>query len=108
MLNVGGPIVKDKLWFFVSGQLNRSSRETLISTPYSGQESRPTDTRTDLARVKLTWQATPRDRLSVGFNYDHNHIDNNVGNGSATLEAEQKIDRGGFFVIGNYDHNVHR
>jgi hypothetical protein len=100
-----GPIIKDKLWFAVSGQMNLNRRESLISTPYSAQETRPTDTLTTLLRGKLTWQATTKDRLSVAFNYDRNVIDNVIGNGSVTLDAEQKIDRGGFFVIANYDHS---
>ena len=105
VVNVGGPLIKGRLWFFVSGQLNRSARESVISTPYSAQEVRSTATRTDLARLKLTWQPTEKDRASFGFNFDHNHIDNSVGNGTVTDAAEQKVDRGGFFLIGNYDHS---
>lgn len=103
--NVGGPLVKDRLWFFISGQLNRSVRNTAIVTTYSPLENRPTTTNTELARAKLTWQASAKDRLSVGFNYDHNRIDNSVGSGAVTRSGEQRIDRGGYFVILNYDHN---
>src|SRR5207302_1012301 len=60
---------------------------------------------TNLARLKLTWQPTAKDRLSVALNVDHNHIDNSVGNGTVTDDAEQRIDRGGFFLIANYDHS---
>lgn len=102
---LSGPIIKDKLWFSVSGQFNINRRETLVSTPYSPQEVRPTSTLTTLLRAKLTWQATSADKVSLAFNFDHNTIDNNTGNGSVTLDAEQKIDRGGFFIIGNYDHS---
>ncbi len=101
---VSGPIIKDKLWFSTSAQINLSKRESIVTTIYSPQENRSTDTQTTLARLKLTWQATSKDKVSVAFNYDRNMIDRNIGNGSATLDAESKIDRGGFFVIGNYDH----
>ncbi len=102
---VSGPIIKDTLWFSASGQANFNRREAIISTPYTAQENRGTDTRTYLARLKLTWQPTSKDRASLAFNYDHNTIENNIGNGGATLQAEQKIDRGGFFLIGNYEHS---
>lgn len=101
---LSGPLVKDKLWFSVSGQVNLNRRENLISTFYSPQEVRRTGTLTSLFRAKLTWQATSKDRVSLAFNYDHNTIDNVIGNGSVTLNAEQKVDRGGFFLIANYDH----
>ncbi len=102
---LSGPIIKDKLWFSASGQLNFNRRQSLVSTPYSPQENRSTDTVTGLARLKLTWQATARDRVSLAFNYDHNTIDNVIGNGTVTLDADQRIDRGGFFLIANYDHS---
>ncbi len=101
---LSGPLVKDKLWFSISGQANFNRRESLVSTFYSPQEVRGTDTQTTLFRAKLTWQATPNDRISLAFNYDHNTIDNVIGNSAVTLDAEQKIDRGGFFLIANYDH----
>ena len=101
---LSGPLIKDTLWFSVSGQVNLNRRETLVSNFYSPQELRGTATLTTLFRGKLTWQATSKDRVSLAFNYDHNTIDNVIGNGGVTLDAEQKIDRGGFFLIANYDH----
>jgi hypothetical protein len=38
-------------------------------------------------------------------NFDHNDIQNSVGNPSVTPDAEGKISRGGYFIIGNYFHN---
>ena len=103
-LNVGGPIVKDKVWFFSSAQMNLSGRNNLITYRDGNSEVRPTDTTTLLARFKLTWQATEKDKLSVAVNLDHNTIENQIGNSSVTREAETRIDRGGYFFIVNYDH----
>lgn len=105
IVNFGGPLIKDRLWFHVSGQLNLSNRETPLTVPGSGQENRPTDTQTRLAQLKVTWQPTDQDRLSVAFNYDNNVISNSIASASVTRQAEQRIDRGGYFLIFNYDHS---
>lgn len=99
----GGPIVKDRLWFYASGQWNFSHQETPITLPGEELTNRPKDTETRLARLKLTWQPTAKDRISFAFNYDRNLIDNNISNSSTALDAESKINRGGFFFIVNYD-----
>jgi hypothetical protein len=99
----GGPIIKDRLWFYASGQWNFSHQETPITLPGEELTNRPKDTQTRLARLKLTWQPTAKDRISVAFNYDRNTISNNISNSSTALDAESKIDRGGFFFIVNYD-----
>ncbi|WNG30972.1 TonB-dependent receptor [Cystobacter fuscus] len=104
LLAFGGPIVKDRLWFYASGQWNFSLREIPL-TIRGQQENRPRDTQTKLARLKLTWQPTSRDRVSFAVNVDNNTITNNIGSATTAPEAESRIDRGGYFLIGNYDHN---
>ncbi|QRK11700.1 TonB-dependent receptor [Archangium violaceum] len=100
----GGPIVKDRLWFYASGQWNLSHKETPL-TINGAQENRPKDTQTKLARLKLTWQPTSKDRVSFAVNVDNNTITNNISNADTALDAESRINRGGYFLIGNYDHN---
>jgi hypothetical protein len=104
LVAVGGPIIKDKLWFYASGQWNLSHQETPL-TINSAQENRPKDTQTKLARLKLTWQPTSQDRVSVALNVDNNTITNNISSAATSPDAESRIDRGGYFLIGNYDHN---
>src|SRR5262249_28369550 len=101
---VGGPSLRDKVSVYFSAQVNFSHRETPITTPGTPPENRPTDTLTALARLKLTWQATAKDRASLAINVDKNTIDNAIGSASVTRAAESRIDRGGYFVIVNYDH----
>ncbi len=104
LVAVGGPIIKDRLWFYASGQWNISNQETPL-TINGVQENRPKETHTRLGRLKLTWQPTAKDRVSFAVNVDNNTIDNNRSNATTALDAESKIDRGGAFFIANYDHN---
>jgi len=106
VVSVGGPIVDDKLWFYASYQINLSHKETSLQPYKSPLENRPTDTVTQVGRLKLTWQPTTKDRVSMTVNIDHNTIDNSTGSSAVTLDAETKIDRGGVMLIGNWDHNI--
>src|SRR3954471_5681864 len=103
-LNIGGPIIKNKVWFFSSAQMNLSGRNNLITYRDGTNEVRPNDTTTLLARFKLTYQATDNDKLSFAINLDHNTIENQIGSNAVTRDAETRIDRGGYFFIVNYDH----
>ncbi len=104
VVNLGGPLVKDKLWFYVSYQQNFSHKDSPI-TQLGTQYNRPTDTTTSLGRIKLTWQATSNDKISIGFNLNSNVINNQIGSATVTNDAESKEHRGGEFFLVNYDHN---
>ncbi|HEX4622318.1 MAG TPA: TonB-dependent receptor, partial [Myxococcaceae bacterium] len=89
-----------------SGQINFSDRQTPLSNYYFPiSTNRPTDTLTQIYRVRLTYQPTAADRISLTFNLDHNTIDNLTGNGTVTEDAETKVDRGGIMIVANYDHS---
>jgi hypothetical protein len=62
-VSLGGPIVTDKLWFFVSAEYWKQ-----VTTPYKAQGS---STR-EIPRIlgKLTWQADDNNRLSMTLEYD--------------------------------------
>jgi len=62
---LGGPIVKDKLWFFTSFQ--RKEREEDIIDPVTQTVLRTVDTEEDLGFAKLTWQPTESDRVVAEF-----------------------------------------
>jgi len=63
---LGGPIVKDKLWFFGSYQNQRdgASYATFDPSTRTGLDS------TDRFLGKLTWQLNPKHKLVANFNYD--------------------------------------
>ena len=62
---LGGPIVKDKLWFFAS--LQRKERDEDIIDPVTQSLLRTVNTTEDLGFFKLTWQATENDRVVAEF-----------------------------------------
>ncbi|MBN1225281.1 MAG: TonB-dependent receptor [Candidatus Aminicenantes bacterium] len=72
---LGGPILKDKLWFFVSGQYRNNSSEFQLTEIAS-----PTQETTDFSEKryngfgKLTFQPTGRDLLSFIFFRDQYDI----------------------------------
>lgn len=102
-LNFGGPLVKDKLWFFTSFQFNyNKAMLTVPPFPFLGlneDTDRIRDTYTYLGRAKLTWQATTSTRISLSFNVDRNLIDNSAQSTTLAPEADRKIRRGGEWLV---------
>ena len=111
-LNIGGPIIKDKLWFWTNFQFNFNRLTfNITEQPWYGI-SAPYDRYQDqvlyLGRVKLTWQATRATRVTLSYSVDFNDIINGSNSsavqGSAPSavnlapEAELRFKRGGHWV----------
>ncbi len=62
-LNVGGPIIKDRLWYFISLE-SISVERTPVGSPVSEKRSTPR------AMANLTFQATPSATLSLFADWD--------------------------------------
>ena len=104
IVNIGGPIVKDKLWFYASYQQNFNRQEIPVIVT-GAQVNRAQDTTTTLGRFKLTWQPTEEDRVTLGVNLDRNVTNNYDAGLLVAQEADSKLHRGGEFVLLNYDHS---
>ena len=102
--NLGGPILKNRLWFFTSFQFNYNrALNTIPPFPWYGttvDSDRIRETYTYLGRAKLTFQATASTRLALSFNIDRNFITNNSSNpATVTEDAERRIGRGGEWLV---------
>ena len=95
----GGPIRRDRLWFFWGGRTKLTEKKTPImfynlnagtsSWLYEADRTRPAfnDSRTRATNIRLTWQMTPRQKL--GFYFDEQSLkDNHEGGGTATAAPE--------------------
>jgi len=69
---LGGPIVKEKLWFFASYQ--KKYREDEVLDPVTGNPMRTVDDDARYAFFKATWQITDNDRLTATFFNDPTEI----------------------------------
>ncbi len=105
--NLGGPIVKDKLWFFASvqGDLHVSTQSV---DPAVG---RPTDTQYQPTPEvwksaywfgKLTWQINSANKLWIQAEGDPTHIDNAAQDPHTLPNAEYNWRQGGFSITAGH------
>ncbi len=84
-LNVGGALIKDKLWYFLSVESIAIER-TPVGSPVSEKRSTPR------AMVNLTLQATPSATLSLFMDYDTVVTDHRGAVRTTTGDATTKQD----------------
>jgi hypothetical protein len=98
-LSTGGPIKRDGLWYFVSGRTKvTEKRVPMFTNLFAGDpnswryEPDPnsrafSDSRTNGGNLRLTWQASTRNKLNLYFDTQQLK-DNHRGGGSATVSPE--------------------
>jgi hypothetical protein len=94
--NVSGPIIKDKLWFYV----NTEARNEIYSSypdPNSGRELPNQHYWNYRGTVKLSYQVNPRNKLQTFTFIDKNYSRNRNRSYNAETAAQQMRDRYGFF-----------
>ncbi|XQW84648.1 TonB-dependent receptor [Thalassotalea piscium] len=70
---LGGPIIKDQLWFFVSYQ--EKHRTTDVTNAETGELQRSPDDVSKLGFAKITWQPTNDDKVVFSYFNDPRDVD---------------------------------
>jgi len=102
-LNVGGPIIRQHLWFNASFEYDY--RETSIPMgPPLGVQHPPETSNRFLGRLKLTWAATPKNLVTLSASADPAFFNNVVQDNSLLGVAEDHQNQGGVFAIVQWDY----
>ncbi|MBP6059619.1 MAG: TonB-dependent receptor [Candidatus Saccharicenans sp.] len=65
---LGGPIIKDKIWFFATFSLQKS-QEYVFGYPWNQPQQQPLDYKRPMPFIKFTLQPTKKDRIVLSLNY---------------------------------------
>lgn len=101
-INLSGPLIKQKLWFYLATEVRYNLSSVVPGPPLNTQH----DARVFLGvypRIKLTFQPAARHRLELSFNSDPATINNAQQANTFTNEAEYTQKQGGLFGVLNYD-----
>ncbi|RLE04486.1 MAG: hypothetical protein DRJ11_01040 [Candidatus Aminicenantes bacterium] len=93
-LNLGGPLIKDKLWFFLSDNLYSDSEETRENTiDYLFIPAGQRNFKRNNLFSKITWSLTPNHQLSLTSLY-HTDISQKGGTGLPDLYERKDFNDG--------------
>jgi hypothetical protein len=102
-MNVGGPILKHRLWFNLSLEYGYRERSIPAGPPLNIQEP-PTTSHRILVRGKLTWAPNEKHRITLSISGDPAYF-NYVDQDNARLPiAEDFQGQGGAFAILQWDY----
>jgi hypothetical protein len=102
-VTLGGPIIKEKLWFFSSYQLK--NRKTDVTDALTGNAMRSVKSDNKLGFMKLTWQATENDRLVASYFNDPTTISGSTSATTLNNRDRSAVQGGGNLKI-DYTHDV--
>ncbi len=98
-VNFGGPIIKDRLWFFTSFQLNRSQREATVPDSVGRDEPMaPRYWNSEYYFGKLTWSPSNSHRISAHFQADPTSIENSTQDIYTLPSGEEWWKQGGWLA----------
>ncbi len=104
-LNLGGPIVRDRLWFFASLQgdylLKAADVDPSIGRP-ADQPLEPRDWKSAYWFGKLTWQPGAQNKLTLQAQGDPTWIKNVEQNGYVLPNGESNWRQGGFSITAGH------
>lgn len=83
--NLGGPLIKDRLWFFLNMSTYRSEHYA-SGFPYDKQMETPRKDNTLYPYLKFTFQPSQKDKFVLSFNYSLRNIDHD---GASQYDTEE-------------------
>ena len=101
-INFSGPLIKQKLWFYLSTEFNYTLRSVVPGQPLNVQHA-AREFYGIYPRLKLTFQPATRHRIEMAVNADPAFIYNLVQANTTTNEAEYNQRQGGVSSVVNYD-----
>ncbi len=100
----GGPIIKDRLWFFSSVQLlHNETKGEFNSTAVATPTAKNTKSDTTASFFKLTWAPTDADQLEFSYNGDPTK-DKSAGSTTSIPSRDFDRETGGSRFALKYDH----
>jgi hypothetical protein len=104
--SLGGPIIKDKIWFFLNFDMRRQNSFEL-GYPYGGEENTPINKDFYSPFGKVTWQLDAKNKIVASGWWRGDYTDHYF-NGPApyltTLEGSSIFNNYGLFVSGQWSH----
>ncbi len=93
--NLGGPIVRNKLWFFANIEYN-PMQTFVFDYPYDKDENAPITTKLFNPYAKISYQITPKDKLIFAYSFHSTKSDHNGAgyqrNEETTSLSEIRVD----------------
>lgn len=107
-INIGGPLVKQKLWFYLSTEYRYRVNSVVPGAPLNVQHS-PLERHDLYTRLKLTWSPSSRHRINLSVNADPTWLTNirNIDGSQTnayTAESDYYQNQGGAFGILTWDY----
>jgi hypothetical protein len=101
--NISGPLLRQRLWYNVSFEYSRSKNSTLVGPPLNLQH--PPQYRDSFRpRFKLQWAPQSKHLITVSAFADPSYFNNYRQGNSSLGVAENHIEAGGVFAIGQWDY----
>jgi hypothetical protein len=94
VLTVGGPVIKDKLWFFASGSFNQT--ESFVAGYPAGStpgNEKPIKNTTIFPFGKLSFQPSSSDKFSLSYNFSNNLMEDSGASRYSAESVTQKVTR---------------